>query len=147
MWKPRIQPADFQATVASIYGSMEGSARPAFTDSDLRNIHATVRLTVDFRNFLEAVDTTSPNKGDVRFACESIFSGIDSFLVVSSSYRVLVGSKSNALRFETISLDSLKERFMPLYQEFLSEAIFEDKCRLLLDLFKLQIIFAGMQYE
>jgi hypothetical protein len=147
MWKPRVQPADFETIVASIYGSMEEAAKPAFTDSDLRCVHSIVRLTVDFYNYLETVDVTSPNKGDIRFACESILSGIDSFTVVNNSYRILVGSKSSALRLETALFHFLRERFISIYQEFLSEAVFENKCRLLLDLFKLQIVFVGMQYD
>ena len=40
-------------------------------------------------------------------------------------------------------MQSLRDRFLSLYPEFVAETKFENKCRLLLDLFKLQIVFAG----
>lgn len=36
-----------------------------------------------------------------------------------------------------------KDEFMSRYHTFLAQTDFETKCRLLLDLFKLQIVFAG----
>jgi len=40
-------------------------------------------------------------------------------------------------------VQSIKDRFLALYPEFMVETAFENKCRLLLDLFKLQVVFAG----
>jgi hypothetical protein len=34
-----------------------------------------------------------------------------------------------------------------MYNQFTQEANFENKCRLLLDLYKLQILFAGIYYD
>jgi len=44
-------------------------------------------------------------------------------------------------------MQSLRDRFLSLYREFVAETKFENKCRLLLDLFKLQIVFAGAFYD
>lgn len=147
MWKPRELPDDFKETVGSIFRSMEEPARPGFTDADLSRLYTVIRLTVDFRNFLETVDLTSPNKRDVTFACESISAGIETFMLVNSSYKVLVGSMSSEVKWELSSLSTFKEQFMSMYNEFLSEGTFEYRCRLLLDLFKLQIVFTGMLYD
>ena len=46
-----------------------------------------------------------------------------------------------------ISAASLKEHYISMFQNFITEKNFENKCRILLDLFKMQIVFAGMLYE
>jgi hypothetical protein len=46
-----------------------------------------------------------------------------------------------------ISTMSLKKQFLSWFHEFEIETSFEKKCRLLLDLFKLQIVFAGVLYD
>ena len=48
---------------------------------------------------------------------------------------------------DTIALSELKTLFADRFTEFIAEQNFEGKCSLLLDLFKLQIAFAGMLYE
>jgi hypothetical protein len=45
------------------------------------------------------------------------------------------------------SKQTFKTQFFSTFNEFVEEANFERKCRLLLDLFKLQIVFAGMSYS
>jgi hypothetical protein len=58
---------------------------------------------------------------------------------------VLRGSMDSTLSFPHLtSLWALKELYDSIYQKFVSETEFETKCRALLDLFKLQIVFAGI---
>ena len=47
----------------------------------------------------------------------------------------------------TSSMTSLEEVFNSKYRKFSGETDFREQCKLLLDLFKLQIVFAGMSYE
>ncbi len=44
-------------------------------------------------------------------------------------------------------MDSLKDQFLNKFQEFETEIDFVKRLRLLLDLFKMQIVFAGVFYE
>ena len=44
------------------------------------------------------------------------------------------------------SMESFKSQFVSMFNQFTNETNFENKCRLLLDLFKLQIVFAGVSY-
>lgn len=147
MWKSKKVPADLKSTVEAIYLSMEEPAKPAFTNVDLEELRSVIRLTVEFHSFLESTDLVSPNKSDVIYICESIFSGIESFVAMNNSYRILVGSASTTLKWEFTSLLSLREAFMLVYKEFLAEGTFEYRCRLLLDLYKMQVVFAGMQFD
>jgi len=44
-------------------------------------------------------------------------------------------------------MKALAESFIAVYRQFAQEKNFEKKCRLLIDLFKLQIIFVGLTYD
>ena len=44
-------------------------------------------------------------------------------------------------------MDSLREQFLSIFQEFATERDFVKRLRHLIDLFKLQIVFAGAFYE
>ena len=146
MWQPRQLPVDFRRTVESIFEPAAESAKPGFNEADLRSLHSLISLTVEFHIYLTATNILQPERNDVAYACESIFSGIESFVAVNNSYRILVGSITSELEWNLANLGSLKEQFISMYQEFLAESVFERKCRLLLDLFKLQIVFAGMSF-
>ena len=50
-------------------------------------------------------------------------------------------------RLEHDRCPNSKDRFLSTYPEFLAEPNLEKKCRLLLDWFKMQIVFAGMFYD
>lgn len=157
--------------VKEIQTSMVGSARSRLNETELGHLRAVIRLTVEFSDYLEngSVDiaastlhgplakyvtdarsaSTDPfNKHDLRFACESIRSGVNSFCVLSASYRVLDGATDSRVEWGVISSrESFKTQFVSMFNNFAEEVNFESKCRLLLDLFKLQIVFAGISYD
>jgi hypothetical protein len=81
------------------------------------------------------------------YAIASIFSGIDSFVSISGLYCILVGATRSKLQWPNFSAQSLKDQFVAMFHDFEAEDNFVKKCRLLLDLFKLQIVFAGMYCE
>jgi hypothetical protein len=54
---------------------------------------------------------------------------------------------ANAFREATISAAVVKEEFIPRFQKFLGEVNFDERCKLLLDLYRLQIVFAGLTYS
>jgi hypothetical protein len=88
------------------------------------------------------------NKYDLEYECESIRSGIDSFCSLNSTYRILVGATNSRIEWGMIfSRESFNKQYVSMFKEFIEETNFEFKCRLLLDLFKLQIIFAGVSYD
>ncbi len=107
--------------VRAIQASMVESGRSYFLESELDDLCCLIR-------------------------CDSVFSGVDSFGLVSAAYRVLPGAGQTTITWDGKSVDSLKEEFVSKYSEFSDETNFEKRCRLLLDLFKLQIVFAGLSY-
>ena len=88
------------------------------------------------------------NKYDLDFVCQSIRSGVNSFCDLSVSYRALSGATDSIVGWGVASSkESFKAHFVSMFCEFTEEVNFEKKCRLLLDLFKLQIIFAGVSCD
>jgi hypothetical protein len=137
--------------VRAIHESMEGGARPGFDDEDIENLRILIRLTVEFYDYLTSTPPwpAFPDDlfHDLTYKSDSILWNVDSFLRVLHAYNILVGSTQSAIDWKSINLGSLEGMFLSIYDAFLRETIFESKCRLLLDLFKLQIVFAGAFYD
>ena len=161
---------DVRKRVEVIYAEMAESVKSCFDDEELDHLDTVIRLTVEFCHYLEhgSVDlvrrlqegpgaayvvdleqaSTDPfNRYDMEFVCGSIRSGIDSFWALDASYRILEGATRSNVKWGAASSNgSFKEEFNSLFKEFIAEIIFEKKCRMLLDLFKLQIVFMGISY-
>jgi hypothetical protein len=137
--------------VRAIQSSMGESARPGFNDKDIQNLDILIGVTVEFHNYLLSAGPWPHFPDDsfhnTTYMIDKILINIDSFRIVMHSYGVLVGSTRSRIDWNTVRVQSLKDRFLSLYSEFVTETSFENKCRLLLDLFKLQIVFAGAFYD
>jgi hypothetical protein len=159
-----------------IQASMVESAKLSFEESELGHLRCLIRLTVEFRDHLEhgsvavargvqqqpylgltsaefrkyvqSASNDPFNKYDKGYACESILSGIDSFWDLSTIYRRSVGATDSKIEWSMISSgESFETHFVSMFSKFTEEINFESKCRLLLDLFKLQIVFVGISYN
>lgn len=144
------------------------SAKPHFDESELSHLRCLVRLAVEFHHYLEhgsvAIATAlldAPlgqyvtdaqaaradpfNKYDLEFVCGSVRSGVDSFCIINGSFRLLDTATGSTIEWGmTSSKESFKTRFVSMFEEFVEEVDFAKKVRLLLDLFKLQIVFTGI---
>jgi hypothetical protein len=135
-----------RAEVDAIQASMLKDASH-FLDSELDALRGVIRLTVEFFHRLQRVDIDSIDDESLQYWGGSVFSGIDSFTSLCQAYRTTAGQTRCKLPQRVISRAALKEEFTVMYREFGGETNFEKRCRLLLDLFKLQIIFVGMTYD
>jgi hypothetical protein len=166
-----IRMPDVVERVKAIQASMVKSAQSRFDEAELGHLHTVIRLTVEFEAYLQhgSVNIATSllhgphakyvpdaqnasadpfNKYDLDYACESIRSGVDSFCRLTASCRLLDGVPKSRIEWGmTSSRESFKMQFSSRFSKFTEELNFEDKCRLLLDLFKLQIVFAGMSYD
>lgn len=139
---------DTRERVRIIQASMSNGARQCFVESEIGHLDCLIRLTVEVAEYLQSANIESLRAEDVRYMIESIFSGIDSFCSVSRAYRSLLGAMDSDIEMSmVISLASLTQQFSDRYENFVREVRFEKQCRLLLDLFKLQIMFAGAFYD
>jgi len=123
---------------------MEKSAAASFVESQIEDLRVLIRLTLEFHDYLHGFGSR-PDL-EPRHMCEAIFGGDESFMSVMCAYKGSLGSRSGNLG-DTVSLSTLKAQFLPMFDDFIAEQTFERKCSLLLDLFKLQIVFAGLSYE
>jgi hypothetical protein len=132
--------------VRAMQMSMVEAGRSCFLESELDDLRTLVRLTVEFRHYLPGEDPAPGLEDKLRYVCESIFSGVDSFDLVSAAYRALPGAQSTTVGSSVVSIESLKDEFLSGYRALSVETNFENRCRFLLDLFKLQIVFAGLSF-
>jgi hypothetical protein len=142
---------DNKMDLHAIQLDMEKSARPGFDDKDIEQLCVLVRVTVEFRDYLTSTSPW-PQFPDDRFhnmtyMIDKILFNIDSFRIVLHSYGILVGSTTSRIDWNAVGVQSIRDLFLSLYPKFVTETKFESKCRLLLDLFKLQIVFAGAFYD
>jgi hypothetical protein len=137
--------------IRAIQQSMEESARPGFDDKDIQELRILVRLTVEFHDFLTSTPPWPAFPDDpfqnMTYTVDKVLFNIDSFRAVVHSYGVLVGSTRSTIAWNAINIRSLKDEFVSVYQAFVAQTNFESKCRLLLDLVKLEIVFAGAFYD
>jgi hypothetical protein len=142
---------DNKMHLQAIQLDMEKSARPGFDDKDIEHLRVLIRVTVEFHDYLRSAPPWPQFPDDpfhdTTYMIDKVLINIDSFRSVLRTYGVLVGSTQSRIDWSAIGVRSLKDRFLSLYPEFVAETKFESKCRLLLDLFKLQIVFAGAFYD
>jgi hypothetical protein len=130
---------------------MEKSARPGFDDKDIQELRVLIRVTAEFHDYLTSAPPWPQFPGDpfhdMTYMIDKILINIESFRTVLHTYSVLVGSSKSRIDWGTVGVQSIRDLFLSLYPKFVTETKFENKCRLLLDLFKLQIVFAGAFYD
>ncbi len=123
------------------------TAKPWLSGPELDDLRCLIRLTVEFHDWLQGSHVDKGPFPEVEFIAESTFSGVDSFYNVASAYKALVGAAPSAVGWDAMLMQSLREQFICKYQELLREGPFQPRCRLILDLFKIQIVVAGMLYN
>lgn len=162
---------DIKNRTIHIQTAMAESAGDCLSGADRDHLRGLIRLTLEFNDYLErgsveiatriqegsstelfkdlqSAATDPFNKYDLEYVCGSIRAGVDSFCGLNQSYRILVGALVSKIEWSMISSRQLlKDRFILMFNEFIEETSFEKKCRLLLDLFKLQMVFATVLYE
>jgi hypothetical protein len=164
--------------VDRLQAEMRESGKEVLDNRDWENLRATIRITVEFQEYLKHGNTEiargiyeSPatavvkkidpdhadrfeeaskdpfNRYDLQYACETCISGVDCFAGLSPLTRVMTVELKSRIDWGCLtSLDAFKLQFFELFDEFVAEPGFERKLRLLLDLFKLQLVFVGISY-
>lgn len=119
-----------------------------FRDKEREALGCIVSLTVEFHHIVRRIDLDSPDaKEFLQYVGDSTFCGVDSFMILYSAFRLRGRYTHSRLPQRVISIAALREEFVAMYRVFADEKDFEKRCRLLVDLFKLQIVFAGLTYD
>lgn len=130
--------------ICALQASMVESAKTCFGESELGDLRCVIRLSVEFSDYLRS---GGKPRLEPRYTCESILAAVEPFMSLTRAYKVLDGATDTPVNWNTIPLTALRLQFASMFGEFCAEENFEKKCRKLLDLFKLQIIYAGMTYD
>jgi hypothetical protein len=143
--------SDFQQAIKV---SMADAARPAFNDRDIVHLGVLIRLAVEFYDFLNSKGPwprfPEDPFNDRTYLIESIFGAIDSFRIVMQAYGIMIGATVTTVTtidWDNVTRQSLNSHYVSVFDQFVDEKVFERKCRLLLDLLKLQIFFASVYYD
>ena len=134
--------------IRAVQDSLLDASRSHFVEEYQGALMATSRIVVTFFQLLRKSDLAAWDSTQLNDAAYVVFSGIEQFIYLNSGYTTTGDATGSDLDWSRpLSLASLQEKFTSKYDEFLSETDFVKRCRLLLDLFKLQIVFAGFTFE
>lgn len=142
--QPIEKSTEVRLRVTMIQRFMVEAAQGCLSKAEMDHLRAIVRLTVEFSYYLKAACT---HVSCITYVSESIFSGIESYCSLTRAYSVLVGATESKIEWSAVSSTSISGQFISTFDAFDREGSFERKCRLLLDLFKIQIIWAAMSYR
>jgi hypothetical protein len=120
------------------------------TDSGIESFSVVIRLVAEFKEYLERTVAAEIESDEPLYVCGSVFSGLDSFDSSAHAYRVLRDVEPSGVQWGDPALsrfETLRSRYFEMYQELIGGAPLQHAGRLLLDLFKLQVIWAGTQYS
>jgi hypothetical protein len=136
--------------IRAIQDSLLEASRSYFVEGEgyLEALMCTAQSVVTFLQLLRKTDLAAWDSTQLSDEAYVVFSGIKEFIRLNSGYTTTGEATRSGLDWRRpLSLASLQEQFTSKYEEFLAETDFVRRCRLLLDLFKLQIVFAGFTFE
>jgi hypothetical protein len=145
-------------SIIALQNAMVAEAESTFLTTELDDIRCLIRLSTEFAQYLHHLETGQqwgpewPSGSDssqlaAEYLADSVFAGITSFQSVAQAYRLLVGAHPTTLTFDESLNMNIRHEYLARYKQLLIETNFERRCRLLLDLFKLQILCAGLIYR
>ena len=138
---------EYEQELLTLQRAIESGARPAFDDPEIEHLRVLIRLTVDFSHYLRSTPPwpqfPDDPAHDREYKIDSIFFNIESFRVVMRLYGVLAGAMPTTIEWTSLSLGTVTDEFLRVYARLTEATGFETQCRLLLDLLKLQLVFAA----
>ena len=139
--------AEIAAFVREVQWSVFAAAAvdDEFSPSLTGDLRSLIRITIEFHEFLHGREVKRLSD-PVEYMIDTVFSGVSSFQLMHPLCNSWWGPGLSRLDWTNVSVPLLKERFESLFTDFLEENTFEAKCKILLDLFKIQIVLAGMLY-
>ena len=144
------KPPDQLARVQAAQDAMLGTeiARSYYGEVKREALRVVVRIVVQVHDYLRVEDLSSPSTFELGYHIQEVFCGVEFLQSVASGYGCLVGAvEKSGLEWRDVSVPGLREEYLRVFRAFDSELDFLRKFRLLLDLYKLLIVLAGMLYD
>ena len=143
---------DERTITQKIKASIVQEPEADFNEEEIENLGILIRLSVQFYNFLTSRGRWPEFPEDpfhnMTYAVDSIIWNVDSFrYLIHHSYGIMDGRTKTTVDWNTVTASSIKDQYLSMYQNFIDETDFLKKFRLLLDLYKFQLVFAGLFYD
>jgi len=145
--KNKDQLAVLYERVNRIYLPFEIQAAKTIPESEAGDLRAIVRITIETVDYIEENGTPVRGAEAALYMCETIFSGISSFCTITETYNSMKEARPSQLSSGVWSLELLTSEIERSFARFLDESDFCERCRLILDVFKLQMMLAGLVYQ
>jgi hypothetical protein len=144
-------PNDLPNRVFLVQVPLMEAARPYFEEEEIQWLRGLIRLAVEFEDRLQRTKIEEIERAELQYLAGSVFGGLDGFFLIGRAYYLLDDASGTQIGWHIGSKIGsplqLRQHYLTMYQEFLSETTFLNKCRLVLDLFKLQLIFVAIAYD
>lgn len=140
-----------RSIVASTEEAGQAILDEAFDQNDREKLRTLIRVTVEFNDYLRSIPPWPHFPDDafhnMTYMVDKILIHVDWFRDMIHLYGILVGSAGSTVNWNNGTAGSIEKEFLKLYDELLAQRDFLKRFRLLLDLYKLQIVYAGMFYD
>jgi hypothetical protein len=142
----RSKSSELAERVHDIQVPMLQEAESVLRPEGVQGLRCLIRLAVEFESLLIA-DPMALDEESLAYECDSIFAGVDSFVATRNEVEVECGRQTpHAAQQFLASFSDVKSDFQAKYLRFLAETDFGTRCRLVLDLFRVQLVFAATMY-
>lgn len=127
---------------------LSGSEDCLSRGTDKKNFHVTLRIAVDFHEFLVAADAQKPEPDETEYIIDTIRSGIDFFFDLKNHYRVWsdqISDKNQWIFYADFAL--LKSEYIQLFQRIKNEEVsFDERMRCLFLLVGMELQFVAAKW-
>lgn len=117
-----------------------------FTDAAIESLKIVIRTAIQAGTGLIAIEDAKNLQEEARYHLDTIISGIEWFVVLSDTYGCLTIHKPSQLDWKHLDERALLEKVDEMMKTLLAASAFSDKCRALLDLYKVELTLVGILY-
>ena len=121
-------------------------AKSGYDESDMEDLLVLTHMAIEFYWWLKDANTDSLDRYEADENSETLFVAFDAFRHTYWAYDVLIGRVASNIDWGDISVPSLRKLIILTYERFDVESNFLKKCRFLLNLYKVELVFAGLMY-
>jgi len=138
-------PEDVYAIIIAMRDTMLAEAEASEVPMKLDHLAGLIRIVELFNADICEGTLFAARRMPANMWCDSIFAGVSSFLRIRDSARIL--SELELTVWPSMTGPELMNEFRASYLKFHSADDFEHRLVLLLNLYKLQILWAAMNYR
>ena len=138
-------PEDIYPIINAMQDTMLAEAKASEVPMELDHLASLIRVVELFNADICEGTLFAARRMPPNMWCDSIFASVKSFLLIRDSARIL--SELELTVWPSMTGPELMNEFRVSYHKFHSADDFEHRLVLLLDLFKLQILWAAMNYR